>query len=104
MADDDESLLGWLLPTRRESESDRDGFLSTTAEVHTFVNGLFRGLYSPDPRPWRHGEDAPTPDGDENVQEEVERAGIWYWRSGYILGDLMQIAVFVMLLRWGLSL
>lgn len=102
MSDDDENLLEWLLPAQGEDASSRDGFLSTTAEVHAFKLGFFAGFYSPDPRPWVHDE-LPEPGGDEAVQKEVERAGIWYWRGGYFVGDVLQLAVLVMLVRWGLQ-
>ena len=93
----------WLLPSRLEEDSERDGFLSTTAEWHVIMVGFFRG--------YRNGcltlRQKPSCDKprieDESgvVQEEIESAGEWYWKLGFILGDLTQIALVILLIYLG---
>lgn len=78
------AIRRWL-PTEDEDDGERDGFLSTRAEWHAFVIGLYRGLTRPDPRV----------DDYAAVAERYDDAGAepWYYKGGYVLGTLAQAAV-----------
>lgn len=66
-----------------ESASERDGFLSYSAETHAIGHGLYHGLTS---RPWRFraGEHPDNPD----VQAEPH-----YYKGAFVAGTLAQWAI-----------
>ena len=69
----------------RESDSDRDGFLSYSAEWHAFAIGWYDGMRTLKARP---GE---LPDN-KDVQAEPH-----YYKGAYVLGTLMQLLIVVLL-------
>lgn len=66
-----------------ESDTERDGFLSYSAEAHALSLGIYDGM-----KTWRV---RPTelPDNDD-VQKEPH-----YYTAGYVLGTLLQLAIVV---------
>lgn len=69
-----------------EADTDRDGFASYPAEVHALTHGVYMGLTS---RPLVHPAEPDNPD----VEKESH-----YYRGGYVLGTLLQIAIVGVLL------
>lgn len=65
----------------RESDSERDGFLSYSSEAHAVGHGLYDGLKSGGVLP---GE---LPDN-RDVQKEKH-----YYKGAYVLGTLLQIGI-----------
>lgn len=66
--------------TLGEENTDRDGFLSHSAETHAVGHGLFHGLTS---RPWR-ARPATIPDN-QDVQAEIH-----YFKGAYVVGTVLQ--------------
>lgn len=71
-----------------ESETERDGFLSTRTELHAVGIGLYDGM-----RTWRHRPDS-LPEN-EDVQAEPH-----YYKGAYVVGTVLQttIAIIALLL------
>lgn len=71
-----------------EDASCRDGPFSYKSEPHAFGNGLFVGFTSnPLQRP-------PVPETGTLAREDYE-AERHYWRIGYVVGTLAQVAIIV---------
>ena len=66
-------------------------FLSTYAEVHAFVIGVYTGLVE-----WK-GLD------DKTMQNPDVKAEIHYAKGGYIAGTLLRWAMIISLLRYGVN-
>lgn len=67
----------------RESDTERDGFLSYAKEVHSLGLGVYHGLTS---RPWRfRAEQYP---GNPDIQAEPH-----YFAGGYAVGTVVQWAI-----------
>jgi hypothetical protein len=69
-----------------ETESDRDGLLSYSAEWHALAHGVYGGLC--DFRDW----DGLRPAARKNPDVVKEIA---YAKAGYVLGCLLRVAVYV---------
>lgn len=68
---------------RKESETERDGFLSYAAEWHAIVHGIYNGLSD---SIWSV---RPLPDN-RDVQKETH-----YYKGGYIIGTILQVMLIV---------
>jgi len=66
-----------------ESDSDRDGFLSYSAETHAVGHGLFDGM-----RSWR-ARPGDLPDNDD-VQAEPH-----YYKGAYVAGTVLQAVIVI---------
>ncbi|AGM11198.1 hypothetical protein M197_gp33 [Haloarcula hispanica tailed virus 2] len=75
----------------RESDTERDGFLSYAAEWHALTHGIYAGLRSRRPAP------GPLPD---NPDVEAEPH---YYKGGYIIGTLLQVLVLAALAYLGVG-
>jgi hypothetical protein len=69
----------------RESDTERDGFLSYAAEWHAFAIGFYDGMSSVRARP------RGLPDN-EDVQREPH-----YYKGAYVLGTLVQVGIILLL-------
>jgi hypothetical protein len=65
----------------KESDTERDGFLSYAAEWHSFTHGVYDGMRSPKARPGELPEY-------EDVQEEPH-----YYKGGYVIGTGVQFVI-----------
>lgn len=65
----------------REQDTERDGFLSYSAEWHALSHGVFDGMRTVRARPSGLPEN-------EDVQAEPH-----YYKGGYVLGTLFQLAI-----------
>lgn len=76
-------MFDWLRDAGAKSESDteRDGFLSYSAETHAVGHGLYDGMRTWRVRPKR------LPDNDD-VQAEPH-----YYKGAYVAGTLLQLAI-----------
>lgn len=70
-------------PTKTEDGSDYDGPLSTHPEWHALSHGVYKGITT---KPW---QTPPEPDN-EDVEAESH-----YYRGGYVIGTLVQVAILV---------
>lgn len=75
-----------MLPDGPESETERNGFLSSAAEAHAFGLGLYDGLFSVSPRP---GEMRDNRDVDKEPQ---------YYALAYLLATGVQFGAFLAVL------
>lgn len=74
-----------MLPDgKTEADTERDGFLSYAAEWHSFVHGFYAGLRTIRLR----AVELP-----ENTDVQKEPA---YFKGGFILASLLQIAILVL--------
>lgn len=73
--------------TLGESNTERDGFLSHSAETHAVGHGLYHGLTS---RPWR-ARPSTLPDN-RDVRAEPH-----YFKGAYVLGTLVQWVILLTL-------
>lgn len=75
--------LDWLLggDATDESDTDRDGFLSYSTEVHALGLGIYDGMKSWRVRP---NEMRDNPD----VEKEPH-----YYAGGYVVGTLLQLCI-----------
>lgn len=78
----------------KESDTERDGFLSYAAEWHAFSHGFYDGMTTR-PRRWSKHE---KPDN-KDVKKEPH-----YYKGGFVLGSGVQIGAIVGLTAGGLSL
>lgn len=69
-----------------EAASDRNGFLSYTAETHAVGIGLYHGMKSPLPKPPKD-----LPDNDDVMAEPH------YFKGAFVLGTLLQALLVVAL-------
>lgn len=69
----------------KESESDRDGFLSYAAEWHAFSIGIYDGL-----------KKVPKAPNNRDVEAEPH-----YYKGGYVMGRLLQVVLLVVLATYG---
>lgn len=76
----------------RESDSDRDGFMSYKSESHAIGHGLYDGLTTRRPYPKE------LPDN-VDVQREPH-----YFKGAFVLGTLLQAALVVGASGWYLNL
>jgi hypothetical protein len=100
MLDKLRDFVVWLLPTRTERGSERDGFLSTSREWHALWNGFFKGFYKGglsrrlligDAEP----DEFPSPEGSDSRKERE------YWRYGFWSGDVVKVLALLWLARQG---
>lgn len=84
----------WMTEGEATSEEDteRDGFLSYSVEVHAVGHGLFEGLTTR-PTRWRSHEPPENPD---------VRAEPHYYKGGFVAGSLLQVAILVAIGAQGL--
>jgi len=73
--------LRYWLPNRKESDSDRDGFLSTVTEGHALLDGLRAGLLTSVKSFY------PVPKSDDARREDR------YYFIGYLSGTLLQAGI-----------
>lgn len=66
-----------------ESDTDYDGFLSWSGEWHALTHGVYKGLTS------KALVTPPVPEF-EDVEKEPH-----YYRGGYVIGTLLQVALLV---------
>lgn len=59
-----------------------------TDEVHAFVNGAYKALFTANPKPKQ-------PDSVDEVH---------YWRGGYIVGQAVQVTAALVILNTGLNI
>lgn len=69
------------MDAKRESDSERDGFLSYAAETHSMSLGVYDGMKTWRLRP-KEMRDNP------NVTREP-----WYYTGGYVIGTLLQLVI-----------
>jgi hypothetical protein len=104
-------ILNWIreqasywLPSRA-SVAERVGLYSTYSEVHATVLGIGRGFRhgctSKIVFPEKHDENPRGARIDDDMSDEAiedVKTNPWYWEFGYILGDVLQIAVILVAL------
>ena len=78
-----EFIKGAGAPT--ESDSERDGFLSYSGEVHAVGVGIYYGFV--DFRDW-----GGLPEGYADGKN-IERG--WYARGGYVFGAVLRVAIYL---------
>lgn len=77
--------------TENESDSERDGFLSTRPEWHATAHGLYDGM-----RTWKlRPTDLPN---NNDVQNEPQ-----YYKAFYVIGTLIQLAIVILLIAHDLG-
>lgn len=86
--DDSQKADLWTGGATEESATERDGFLSYSAEVHAVGHGVYGGLTSP--RPWAAGELPDNPD----VQAEPH-----YFKGGFVVGSILQLVFIVVITK-----
>ena len=74
---------------KNESDSERNGFLSTRKEVHAFVLGIYDGMKTWRVRP---KEMRDNPDVDKEPH---------YYSGGYIAGTLLQLMIVILVAKFG---
>lgn len=69
--------MKWLFSggARDEEDTERDGFLSTSVEIHASVNGFYKGAFGMKPNP----------------EEPDSKAEIHYFRGVFVFGRAISI-------------
>lgn len=70
-----------------EDATERDGAFSYAGEWHAFTIGVYRGLVTY--KPWSDDFDEVAAEYDDVDAEP------WYYKGGYVVGTLVQVAVLV---------
>lgn len=87
--DDDDSRWYWPFGgnATEESDTERNGFLSYSAEVHAVGHGMFMGFRT---RPWERPPEPTHPDAEKEPH---------YYQGGFVFGSVLQVVLIVVLVK-----